>query len=56
MLVIAAVALTMLAVAWTGWRAMLDLERIEQRCGFDAQPVARCPQLRLVEPVALTGT
>jgi hypothetical protein len=55
MLVIAAVAVTMLMVAWTGWRAVLDLERIEHRCGFEAEPVARRPQLRLVEPVALTG-
>ena len=46
MWVIAAVLVTMIAVAWTGWRSLVDLEQIENRCDF--QPAApAAPRVRL---------
>lgn len=48
-----AVVLTVMAVAWTGWRALGQLERIEHRFGLEVEPVVRRPRLRLVEPTRL---
>lgn len=46
MWVIAAVLVTMAAVAWTGWRSLVDLEHIENLC--DLQPAtAAAPRVRL---------
>lgn len=44
-----AVAFTIMAVAWTGRRAIRDLEHMEHQLDFDPQPVVRRPRLRLVE-------
>ncbi len=49
-----AVVLTVMAVAWTGWRALCRLERIEHQLDLDAQPVVRPALLRLVEPASLS--
>ena len=49
MWVIAAVLMTMAAVAWTGWRSLVDLEHIGSVC--DLQPVTAAPprvKLRLL--------
>ncbi len=51
MLVLAAV-LTVMAVAWTGWTALRDLEGMEHQLDLEAEPVVRQPRLRLIE----TGT
>ena len=46
MWVIAAVLMTMAAVAWTGWRSLVALEHIENLC--DLQPVTRvAPRVKL---------
>ena len=45
-----AVALTVMAVAGTGWRAVRDLELMEHQLDFDPRPVVVVrPRLRLVE-------
>ncbi len=49
-----AVVLTVMAVAWTGWRALCGLERIEHQLDLEAQPVVRPALLRLVEPTGLS--
>ncbi len=48
MLVLAAV-LTVMAVAWTGWTALRDLEGMEHQPELMAAPVVRRPRLRLIE-------
>lgn len=49
-----AVVLTVMAVAWTGWRAVRDLERMEHHLDLDPEPVVRRPRLRLVDTTGLS--
>jgi hypothetical protein len=43
-----AVAVTVMAVSWTGWRALRDLEGGTEE--VRPEPVLSRPRLRLVEP------
>lgn len=45
-------ALTVMAVVWTGWRAVRDLEHMEHQLDLDPEPVVPRPRLRLVDPAA----
>lgn len=44
-----AVGLTLMAVAWTGWRAIRDFEHMEQQLDLEPEPVVVRPRLRLVD-------
>lgn len=44
-----AVVLTIMAVAWTGWRALDDLEALEHQLELEPRPVVARPRLHLVE-------
>ena len=49
MWVIAAVLVTMAAVAWTGWRSLVDLEALENVCELQpATPAAPRVKLHLL--------
>ena len=51
-----AVALTVMAVTWTGWRAVRDLERLEHQLDLEPGTVVPRPRLRLVEPTGLSAS
>lgn len=53
-MLLTAVLLTVMAVAWTGWRAVRDLERMEHQLDLDPEPVVPRPRLRLVDPAGLS--
>lgn len=48
-MVLLAAVLTVMAVAWTGWSALHDLERIEHQLDLEAEPVVRPTRLRLIK-------
>lgn len=48
-----AVAITIMAVAWTGWRAVRDLEQMEHHLDMDPEPVVTRPRLRLIDHTGL---
>jgi hypothetical protein len=51
-----AVAVTVMAVAWTGWKALRDLEVEGQMGEVHPELGARRPRLRLVEPAGVTAS
>ena len=51
-----AVVLTVMAVAWTGWRAVRDLELMEHQLDLDPKPVVARPRLRVVESAGLSAS
>lgn len=53
-MLLVAVVLTVMAVAWTGWRAVRDLELMEHQLDLDPARVAVRPRLRLVEGTGLS--
>ena len=53
-MLLTAVLFTMMAVAWTGWRAVRDLERIEHQSDLDAVAAIPRPRLRLVKTTGLS--
>lgn len=60
MWVVVAMIVTLVAVGATGWRALVDVERIENRCGLEpAPPVPGRVRLRPLEagatPAAVGG-
>jgi hypothetical protein len=50
------VGLTVMAVAWTGWRALRDLELIERQLDLDPEPVVVWPRLRALETTGLSSS
>ena len=51
-----AVALTVMAMVWTGWRAVRDLEDMEQQLDLDPEPAMPRPRLRLVDSSGLSAS
>lgn len=55
-MLLVAVALTVMAVAWTGWRAVRDLELMEHQLNLEPEPVVVRPRLRVVETTGFSAS